>query len=71
MIPGTSNRTRSGALKIWLFGYTRDKKLRKRRRNCWKNYIELRLTRLLNTIATRCQVSAVASPASNLEKTSR
>jgi hypothetical protein len=51
--PWIQDRRRSGALKIWLFGYTANEKLRKRRRSCWGPYIEIYFTPLINAIRAR------------------
>jgi hypothetical protein len=46
--PWIYDRTKSGALKIWSFYSTGNKRLREKRYRCWKDYIELKLLILNN-----------------------
>lgn len=52
--PWLNDRQRSGEIKIWLLASTRNKKLRKRRRKCWKHHIELNLVKLFSLIERCC-----------------
>jgi hypothetical protein len=60
--PWSRNRVRSGEIKIWLLESTRNKKLRKKRRKCWKHYIELDFSKLYSEVEKYCEAKNLITP---------
>jgi len=60
--PWSRNRVRSGEIKVWLLGSTRNKELRKKRRKCWEHYIELDFSKLYSEVEKYCEAKNLITP---------